>query len=959
MKNLRSLNNSGRVSSLWLWLVLTSCVTSVTTALDLTQATITADAGSAVADGSTPVGVTVTLKTRGGAPIPGLTVVLAAVSCKIVQPTQPTNKQGQASGTIACATAGPREIAATVIGNGLVQNLTQTAVVTFFAPSDLAASISVTGLPQATLAGQSVSVSVVAQNSNGTTVTGYTGTVHFSSSDAAAVLPSDYRFQTSDQGSMNATVIFNTSGNQSFTVTDAVSNVMGSQDVPVVADLSLSTLVASPNAAVAGTPVTITANLVGLDHAPVAGAAVLLSADTCVVTQPNSITNAAGKAAGSVTCAALGAQSIAAAATVDGITQQIAPINVSWISPIAVALTISGVPTGVTAGASPTAVVTARNSFGGVATTYTGSVRLTSSDSAASLPAAYTYQPSDAGQHHFSVVFKTAGAQTLVATDAANALNSNTMHVTVAPATTYGFALRGTSQVPIGQAFSLTAYVVDSYGNVITNYAGGTAQFSATDPLAVFPANANFVASNHGTLVLADAFTLNTAGAQSITLSRNSTASLSIFANTLPLVSGQNSSLCLDSHNPASANRVTVNPCNGATTQQWQFLDGAVRNADGLCMEYAGNGNVIYANPCNPADGNQVACYYATQRYIKFTQSICSDANGICLDAGTQAANGVVVADACLAANANNAQGQQFYPPVSQALQSAIDFTLCADAADAVVGLSTCNGGATQQWQLANGQVRLNTGMCLNDPNNSLVDGTSLTTAPCSDANGEAWTFDLSTQQLRKTGHLGHCVAPAGQTIASGTPLQLTQCLGASDPNLSTQVWAVGTVSWANSAQLNACIDVANSNATLGAAVVINTCSPTALTQQWQSLDGQLRTLNNLCIYTPSVTNRTPLVLASCSTSSSGAQWMYAYGANPARLLKGGGGPNMYIFPANNNLTVGTPLQVANEGTVPSPGLGANDAIRCARLALSHARPKLGHRVSNKLILLRVTSNDA
>src|SRR5262245_52372055 len=49
---------------------------------------------------------------------------------------------------------------------------------------------------------------------------------------------------------------------------------------------------------------------------------------------------------------------------------------------------------------------------------YLGKVHFASSDPLAALPPDYTFTPSDAGSHAFSITLKTAGGQTITATDA-------------------------------------------------------------------------------------------------------------------------------------------------------------------------------------------------------------------------------------------------------------------------------------------------------------------------------------------------------------------------------------------------------------------------------------------------------------------------------------------------------------------------------------------------------------
>jgi hypothetical protein len=91
-----------------------------------------------------------------------------------------------------------------------------------------------------------------------------------------------------------------------------------------------------------------------------------------------------------------------------------------------------------TAGASQTVTVTALYNSTTV-TNYTGTVTFSSSDTAAGLPASYTFKPSDNGIHIFSgVVLKTAGAQTLTVTDNSSTpltANEGTVVNAAAPAT--------------------------------------------------------------------------------------------------------------------------------------------------------------------------------------------------------------------------------------------------------------------------------------------------------------------------------------------------------------------------------------------------------------------------------------------------------------------------------------------------------------------------------------------
>ena len=62
---------------------------------------------------------------------------------------------------------------------------------------------------------------------------------------------------------------------------------------------------------------------------------------------------------------------------------------------------------------------------------YRGTVRITSSDASASLPANYTFTSADKGMHSFNVVLNTPGNQSITATDTANSGVTATRNVTV------------------------------------------------------------------------------------------------------------------------------------------------------------------------------------------------------------------------------------------------------------------------------------------------------------------------------------------------------------------------------------------------------------------------------------------------------------------------------------------------------------------------------------------------
>jgi hypothetical protein len=85
------------------------------------------------------------------------------------------------------------------------------------------------------------------------------------------------------------------------------------------------------------------------------------------------------------------------------------------------------------AGVRFNATVRAVDQFGNNAADYAGTVSLTSTDPAATLPEPYTYGPKDVAQHTFTgIVLRTAGSQRLIATDS-NGFTVQSGPITVSP----------------------------------------------------------------------------------------------------------------------------------------------------------------------------------------------------------------------------------------------------------------------------------------------------------------------------------------------------------------------------------------------------------------------------------------------------------------------------------------------------------------------------------------------
>lgn len=287
------------------------------------------------------------------------------------------------------------------------------------------------------VAGSSFSTTATAYDAFGNIAPSYTGTIYFTSSDGQVTLPSDYTFVSGDAGTHTFTsgVTLDTSGTQSITATDATHSLSGSW---------------------------------------------------------NNITITAGSATSVV---------------------------------------LSGVANPATAGNGSDAVVIAKDVYGNTATGYTGTVHFTSTDGQATLPSDYTFVSGDNGAHVFTggVILKTAGNQSVTATDAVNSALTSTQTVTVAAATPSQLLMTTVSSATAGTPFSVILMLKDSYSNVATNYTG-TVHFSSNDSQATLPGNYTFTSTDAGTHSFSSAITLRTSGSKNLTVAEVSPGTLSATA---------------------------------------------------------------------------------------------------------------------------------------------------------------------------------------------------------------------------------------------------------------------------------------------------------------------------------------------------------------------------------------------------------------------------------------------
>lgn len=394
-------------------------------------------------------------------------------------------------------------------------------------------SLQLSGIPRAT-AGVANTFKLEVWDVYGNDAPGYFGTAHFTSSDPQAVLPADVSFNGGTGGFYSVT--FKTAGTYFLTAADPLfpqfTSTMGG--IVVSPGAAASFVVSGFPATTAGVSQTgtITAkDAFGNLATGYTGTVTFSSSDVQAGLPPSYTFTAAdaGVHTFSATLKTAGSQSITVQDAANGtVLGSEAGIPVGAAS--AASYSVTG-PATATAGAAQTFTLTARDPFGNVATGYAGTATFSSSDVQAGLPPAYTFTttptsttlkgittvtPADLGVHTFTATLKTAGPQSLVATDTVNGGINGTEALSVVPSATPGaFVVTGFPATTAGAAQTFTVTVKDPFGNVSTGYTG-TVAFSSTDAQAGLPASYTFSAADAGLHTFTA--TLKTAGAQSITV---------------------------------------------------------------------------------------------------------------------------------------------------------------------------------------------------------------------------------------------------------------------------------------------------------------------------------------------------------------------------------------------------------------------------------------------------------
>jgi probable HAF family extracellular repeat protein len=264
------------------------------------------------------------------------------------------------------------------------------------------------------VAGTAFNITVTALDAANNTVTTYSGTVHFTSSDAHAVLPGA-SVLTDGIGTFSVTLM--TPGTQTVTATDTASNSGTSNSITVTAPAT-HFAVTGPSNATTGIAFNfaVTALDASNDTVTTYSGTVHFTSSDGQASLPTNSALTSGTGTFSATLKTLGSQTIAATDTMSAsITGTSSLISVGSAAPTHYSVQA---PSRVGPGNAFNFSVTALDAANNPAPTYAGTVHFTSTDPLASLPANSTLTN---GTGTFSATLNTTGSQTITATDTAAA----------------------------------------------------------------------------------------------------------------------------------------------------------------------------------------------------------------------------------------------------------------------------------------------------------------------------------------------------------------------------------------------------------------------------------------------------------------------------------------------------------------------------------------------------------
>ena len=386
-----------------------------------------------------------------------------------------------------------------------------------------ATHFSVTGGANAT-AGLPVTLTVTALDASNNVATSYAGEVQYTSSDPQAVLVAG---QTLSAGTGTTQVTFYTAGNQTVSAKDSgngsITGTSTAINVKVLTTTHFS--VTLPGTAITGSAFNFTVTALDASNNQVgtySGIVHFTSSDAQAVV-PGDQTLQNGTATLSATFKTAGSQTIMGTDTaMSAITGNSLAITVKGASHFSITT-----PASVTADSAFPITVNALTDTNDPVPAYTGTVSFASSDSHADLPPT---QAITSGTQTFNAAFKTAGSQTIAATDTVTSITGTSSAITVKaavaanPVPLVHLPLSPGAALPGDSGFMLT---VNGSGFV----AGSTVQWNGSSRTTTFVSKSILKA----TILATDIATPNTASVTVVSPGPGGgTSNVAFFETTVP-----------------------------------------------------------------------------------------------------------------------------------------------------------------------------------------------------------------------------------------------------------------------------------------------------------------------------------------------------------------------------------------------------------------------------------------
>ena len=246
------------------------------------------------------------------------------------------------------------------------------------------------------------------------------------------------------------------------------------------------------------------------------------------------------------------------------------------------------------AGSAFSATLTVQDASGHAITNYQRQVSFASSDANAVVPASVTFAASDAGVKTVQFTLKTAGSQSITASDAAVSSSPGDVTVTAAAAAT--LTATAGANFAAGAANSVQIKAYDAYGNLATGYRGTVGFTSTESGVSSLPDNYTFTATDAGQHNFANVVFCSV-GSATVTATDTVAASLRGVSANIAVGAGTATRLRVTTSNP---NWAAGDATNSVTVE-------GVDDCDNIVPAYTAIGGFTSSDPTSITQLSQVA----------------------------------------------------------------------------------------------------------------------------------------------------------------------------------------------------------------------------------------------------------------------------------------------------------------------------------------------------------------